>query len=143
MTSLVAAILVSLATTPKVPAQQSVQDSIIVVELQQETDSALAMVLQAFSQAEIEVAIASAEQGLVLSQTERLGRGSQVTYAQFRAHLIGLGPITRVVLSGILAPTENLEQPVTVTSGAFFNGALVWARLQWVGRELRKADGTG
>jgi hypothetical protein len=114
-------------------------DSMMVVDVPREADTAFAMVLDAFAEAGIEVAIASTAQGLVLSETERMGRRAPYAYAQFRADLVSLGPLTRVSLRGIVSPTEDLDRPVTVTAGSFFQGALVWARLQWVGRELKKA----
>ena len=113
------------------------RDSTIIVDLQQQADSAFAMVLAAFGQADIEVAIASADQGIVLSRPNRMGRDPQFAYAQYRADLEGLGPITRVTLTGILSAKEELDSPVMVTSGSFFHGAVVWARLQQVGRDLR------
>jgi hypothetical protein len=113
------------------------RDSAIVVDLQQQADSAFTMVLEAFGQADIEVAIASADQGIVLSKPNRMGRDPQFAYAQYRADLEGLGPITRVTLTGILSLKEDLEGPVAVSSGSFFHGAVVWARLQQVGRDLR------
>ena len=113
------------------------RDSTIVVDLQQQADSAFAMVLAAFGQADIEVAIASADQGIVLSRPNRMGRDPQFAYAQYRADLEGFGPITRVTLTGILSAKEDLDSPVMATSGSFFHGAVVWARLQQVGRDLR------
>jgi len=132
------AVCLTIATSPTSLVAQA-RDSAIVVDVQHQADSTFALVLQAFAEADIAVAIASADQGLVLSRTERMGRDSQVAYSRFQAQLIGMGPITQVVLRGVLAPTESLEHPVTVTSGSFFHGALIWARLQWVGRELRKS----
>jgi hypothetical protein len=142
--ALASAVFLTIVTAPTPLAAQA-RDSTIVVDLQQQADSAFTLVLQAFAEADIKIAIASADQGIVLSTTERMGRESQVAYARYQAQLIGMGPITQVILTGLLSPTETLERPVTVTSGAFFHGALVWARLQWVGRELRKSapDGSG
>lgn len=136
--SLASAVCMAFVAAPITLAGQT-RDSTIVVDLQHQADSAFSLVLQAFAKADIDIAIASSDQGLVLSRTEKMGRESQIAYARFHAQLIGLGPITQVVLSGVLAPTESLERPVTVTSGSFFHGALIWARLQWVGRELRKS----
>ena len=130
---LLAALIMSLSAKPL----EAQRDSTIVVELQQQADSAFALVLEAFAGADIEVAIASADQGLILSKPNRMGRDPQIAYAQYRADLEGMGPITRVVLKGILSPNEALDRQVTVTSGSFFHGAVVWARLQQVGRELR------
>jgi len=113
------------------------RDSTIVVELQHQADSAFALVLMAFAGSDIDIAIASSDQGLILSKPSRMGRDQQIAYAQYRADLVGLGPITRVVLKGLLSPNEDIERQVTVTSGSFFHGAVVWARLQAVGRELR------
>lgn len=113
------------------------RDSTIVVEIQQQADSAFALVLEAFAGSDIDIAVASSDQGLILSRPSRMGRDQQIAYAQYRADLEGLGPITRVVLRGLLSSNEDLERQVTVTSGSFFHGAVVWARLQAVGRELR------
>ncbi len=130
---LLAALIMSLPAQPL----EAQRDSTIVVELQQQADSAFVLVLEAFAGADIEVAIASADQGLILSKPNRMGRDPQIAYAQYRADLEGMGPITQVVLKGILSPNEALERQVTVTSGSFFHGAVVWARLQQVARELR------
>jgi hypothetical protein len=128
----------SAAAVVPTPLAAQARDSMIVVDLQHQTDSAFTLVLQAFAKSDIEVAVASADQGLVLSRTEKMGRESQIAYSRYQAQLIGMGPITQVILTGQLAPTETLESPVTVTSRSFFHGALVWARVQWVARELRK-----
>ena len=128
----------SAAAMVPTPLAAQARDSMIVVDLQHQTDSAFTLVLQAFAKADIEVAVASADQGLVLSRTEKMGRESQIAYSRYQAQLIGMGPITQVILTGQLAPTETFESPVTVTSRSFFHGALVWARVQWVARELRK-----
>jgi len=136
--TLTCAVFLATVTAPISLAAQA-RDSTIVVDLQHQADSAFTLVLQAFAKADIEVAVASADQGLVLSRTERMGRESQIAFSRYQAQLIGMGPITQVTLTGLLAPTETLESPITVTSGSFFHGALVWARLQWVARELRKS----
>ena len=134
-------VIVPVALPPGVSSLEAqAPDSVIVVEVHYQADSAFALVLAAFEEAGIEVAIASTTQGLVLSATERMGRRAPFAYAQFRADLVSLGPITRVLLRGIVSPSEDLDRPVTVTAGSFFQGALVWARLQWVGRELKKTD---
>jgi hypothetical protein len=132
------AVILAIAAVPAPLAAQA-RDSAVVVDVQYQADSAFTLVLQAFAEAAIEIAVASADQGLVLSTTEKMGRESQIAYARYQAQLIAMGPITQVTLSGLLSPTETLERSVTVTSGSFFHGALVWARLQWVGRELRKS----
>ena len=140
--TLTCAVFLTTVTAP-IPLASQTRDSTIVVDLQHQADSAFVLVLQAFAKADIEIAVASADQGVVLSRTEKMGRESQIAYSRYQAQLIGMGPITQVILTGLLAPTETLERPVTVTSRSFFHGALVWARLQWVARELRKSASHG
>ena len=86
-------VLALLTLAPSAGDAQAQRDSTIVVEPQQEAASAFSSVREAFVQADIEVAVASADQGLILSEPERMGRQQQIAYAQFRADLEGLGPI--------------------------------------------------
>lgn len=121
-------------------AAQQARDSTIVVDVQRTLDSAVTLVTGAFAEGRVEIAVASPEQGLVLSAPVKIGRPGQEIWGLYRAELESLGPITRVVLSGTVSPSPDLERKVAVRAGSFFNGALIWARLQEVARTLRRVD---
>jgi len=124
---------------PGAEAQQ-LRDSTIVVEVHQPVDSTVSLVSGAFAEGNVEIVVASPEQGLVISAPVKIGRPGQEIWGLYRAELESLGPITRVVLSGTVSPSPDLESRVAVRAGSFFNGALIWARLQEVARTLRRAN---